>query len=115
VTRTISISLLEDLLRQAESLATAESRTMSELFREAFRTYRVERIRQQLREDTEYARSLPATPYTEADVEQLIKEDRAAGVSDRQEGRRISRCNSPARARYRLRCIAARAPARFHR
>jgi metal-responsive CopG/Arc/MetJ family transcriptional regulator len=77
VTRTISISLPEELLRQAESLAKAESRTMSELFREALRAYRVQRVRQQLRDDREYARSLPATAYTEADVEQMVKEDRA--------------------------------------
>ena len=44
-TRTFTISFPPDLADQVERLAARESRTTSELFREAFRTYRAEQIR----------------------------------------------------------------------
>jgi predicted transcriptional regulator len=39
VAKTISITLPPELLRQAQELAQREHRTMTELFREAFRRY----------------------------------------------------------------------------
>src|SRR5580698_3606168 len=45
-----TISLPPEMAKQAEAIAKDESRTMSELFREAFRAYRTERTRQWLEE-----------------------------------------------------------------
>jgi metal-responsive CopG/Arc/MetJ family transcriptional regulator len=79
--RVFTISLPPDLAEKAEELARRDSRTMSELFREAFRSYsaeltRTERARQLMHEIGEYAASRQ-TPYTEADVPRLIAEVRA--------------------------------------
>jgi predicted transcriptional regulator len=46
--RVFTISFPEELAKQVVAVAEEESRTISELFREAFRTYRVERIRRKL-------------------------------------------------------------------
>ena len=43
-TRQFTISLPPDMAEQVVAAAKAESRTISELFREAFRTYRAQRI-----------------------------------------------------------------------
>lgn len=43
--RNVSISLPEEMLRQAEQLAFKEQRTLSELFREAFRVYRAQQVK----------------------------------------------------------------------
>jgi CopG family transcriptional regulator/antitoxin EndoAI len=73
--RVYTISLPPDLARKAEALARRDSRTMSELFREAFRTYYAEQARRTLEEIGEYAaRRNPG--YTEDDVPRLIKEVR---------------------------------------
>jgi len=45
-TKTLSISIGAAQLRQAERLAREESRTMSELFREALRRYQEQRSRE---------------------------------------------------------------------
>ena len=50
---------------------------MSELFREAFRTYSAQQARATLDELGEYAAGHNPKGYTEADVRQLIKEVRA--------------------------------------
>lgn len=42
--RVFTISFPSDLARQVETLAKEKSRNLSELFREAFRVYRIERI-----------------------------------------------------------------------
>ena len=47
--RVFTISFPEDLAQQVEKLAQQESRDISELFREAFRSYRLERIHRKLR------------------------------------------------------------------
>ena len=75
-TKTITVSFPVDLAEQAEHLAKTESRTMSELFREAFRTYRVEAVRKRLEAGNAYAQASAAHRYTEADVERLIDEAR---------------------------------------
>ena len=51
---------------------------MSELFREAFRTYSAQQARRTLDELGEYAADRNPKSYTEADVPRLIKEVRAA-------------------------------------
>jgi metal-responsive CopG/Arc/MetJ family transcriptional regulator len=76
-TKTITVSFPVELAEQAELLAKTESRTMSELFREAFRTYRVEAVRKRLEAGNVYAQSRPAHKYAEADVERLVDETRA--------------------------------------
>jgi len=43
-----TISFPEELAKQVVAIAEEESRTISELFREAFRTYRAERVQRKL-------------------------------------------------------------------
>ena len=76
-TKTITVSFPLKLAEQAEQLAKTESRTMSELFREAFRTYRAEAVRKRLVAGNVYAQGRAAHRYTEADVERLVDETRA--------------------------------------
>lgn len=74
--RVYTISLPPELAAKAEALAKRDSRTMSELFREAFRTYYAQRARRALEEIGEYAASRNPG-YSEADVPRLIKEVRS--------------------------------------
>jgi len=75
--RVFTISFPEDLATQVEEVAKEESRNISELFREAFRTYRLERMQRNL-SATRAAVSGRAQPgYTEEDVEGLVDEIRA--------------------------------------
>ena len=76
-TKTITVSFPVELAEQAEQLARTESRTMSELFREAFRTYRVAAVRKRLVAGNAYAQGRAAHRYTEADVERLVDETRS--------------------------------------
>ena len=82
-TKTITVSFPIDLAQQAEQLARAESRTMSELLREAFRTYRASAVRRRLVEGNEYARGRSSGPYTENDVEDLVSEARTESTGER--------------------------------
>ena len=72
-----TISLPPDLAQRAEALAQRDSRTMSELFREAFRTYSAQQARTMLNELGDYAAGRNQKGYTEADVPRLIKQVRA--------------------------------------
>ena len=72
-----TISLPPELAQKAEALAQRDSRTMSELFREAFRTYSAQQARTTLDELGEYAAGLNPKGYTEVDVPRLIKMVRA--------------------------------------
>jgi predicted transcriptional regulator len=76
-TRTFTISFPPDLADQVERLAARESRTTSELFREAFRTYRAEQLRAILAESNAEARARGYNGYGPEDVERLVDEDRA--------------------------------------
>jgi CopG family transcriptional regulator/antitoxin EndoAI len=80
--RVYTISLPPELALKAETLAKRDSRTMSELFREAFRSYYAQQARRTLEEIGEYAASRNPG-YTEADVPRLIKEVRDAGKPSR--------------------------------
>jgi predicted DNA-binding protein len=80
--RVYTISLPAELALKAEALAKRDSRTMSELFREAFRTYYSQQARRTLEEIGEYAASRNPG-YTEADVPRLIKEVRRVGPARR--------------------------------
>ena len=72
-----TISLPPELAQRAEALAQRDSRTMSELFREAFRTYSAQQARTTLDELGDYAAGRNLRGYTEADVPRLTKEVRA--------------------------------------
>lgn len=76
-----TVSFPEGLARQVEQVAREESRNISELFREAFRTYRMERVRRRLQADLEYARTRNPQRYSESDVERLVDEVRAKAHS----------------------------------
>jgi CopG family transcriptional regulator/antitoxin EndoAI len=85
--RVYTISLPPELARKAEALAKRDSRTMSELFREAFRSYYAQQARRTLEEIGDYAASRNPG-YIEADVPRLIKEVRRA-----QPARRLARAS----------------------
>jgi CopG family transcriptional regulator/antitoxin EndoAI len=78
-----TISLPPELAQRAEALAQRDSRTMSELFREALRTYYAQQSRMTLAEIGEYAASRNPSGYTEADVPKLVKQVRSEKPSRR--------------------------------
>lgn len=55
--RNISISLPEEMIQQANLLAAIEQRTLSELFREAFRVYRAQHFYRKAEEADKYPRT----------------------------------------------------------
>ncbi len=75
-TKQFTISLPPDLAAQVVKVAKAESRTISELFREAFRSYRAQRIRELLEASEREGRRRNHQGYTPDDVEALIHEVR---------------------------------------
>jgi metal-responsive CopG/Arc/MetJ family transcriptional regulator len=83
-----TISLPPDLAQKAEALARRDSRTMSELFREAFRTYYAQQARRTLEEIGEYAAGRNPSGYTEADIPRLIAEARTESRAERSSPRR---------------------------
>jgi predicted transcriptional regulator len=87
-TRTFTISFPADLAEQVERLAAKESRTTSELFREAFRAYRAARIRAIFDESNAEGLALGHNGYGPEDVERLVDEDRAEQRALKQAGRR---------------------------
>jgi Ribbon-helix-helix protein, copG family len=76
-TRTFTVSFPLKLAEQVERVAAAESRTTSELFREAFRTYRAARVRAIFDESNAEGRAIGHNGYGPEDVERLVDEDRA--------------------------------------
>ena len=74
-----TISVPPELAARAEAIANSESRTMSEVFRDAFRFW--ESQRQSTRKWVDDLRAYAATRnpygYTEEDIPRLIKEVRA--------------------------------------
>ncbi|HEY6844715.1 MAG TPA: ribbon-helix-helix protein, CopG family [Terracidiphilus sp.] len=81
--RVFTISFPEDLATQVEEVAKQESRNISELFREAFRTYRLERMQRKLSSTRAAAAARTGSRYTEEDVEQLVDEIRTELYSGR--------------------------------
>lgn len=75
--RTFTISFPSELASQVEQLAEQESRTTSELFREAFRTYRAQQLRKVFTEFNELGRKDKHKGNTPEDVERLVQEVRA--------------------------------------
>jgi hypothetical protein len=76
-TRTFTVSFPLKLAEQVERIAEQESRTTSELFREAFRAYRAERVRAIFDESNAEAEALGHNGYGPEDVQRLVAEDRA--------------------------------------
>lgn len=74
--RVFTISFPENLAQQVDQVAEEESRNISELFREAFRSYQAERVRRHLQNDLEYARIRSSDRYKPEDVEGLVDEVR---------------------------------------
>ena len=74
--RVFTVSFPEDLAKQVEAVAKAEGRNISELFREAFRAYRMERNEQKLVAARAEAAKRGPVRYTEDDVEALVDEVR---------------------------------------
>ena len=81
--RVFTISFPEDLATQVEEIARQESRNISELFREAFRTYRLERIQRKLATTRAAVAARTGPRYTEDDVEELVDEIRTELSSGR--------------------------------
>jgi hypothetical protein len=65
------------MARQVEELAEREQRNVSELFREAFRSYRATRLRSLMAEARVLASANAPDIRSEEDVERLVKRTRA--------------------------------------
>src|ERR1700691_5334882 len=70
--RVFTISLPPDLAARAEETAKKESRTMSEVFREALRSWQLERTSKWLEGVRAYAATRNPKGYTEEDIPRLI-------------------------------------------
>jgi metal-responsive CopG/Arc/MetJ family transcriptional regulator len=81
--RVFTISFPEDLAQQVEKVAQEESRTISELFREAFRTYRVDRAHRSLEKTRAEVHARGPQRYTEEDIEGIVDEIRSEMYSQR--------------------------------
>jgi metal-responsive CopG/Arc/MetJ family transcriptional regulator len=89
--RVFTISFPENLARQVEQVAEEESRTISELFREAFRAYLVERAHRSLERTRAEVQARNLTPNKQEDIEGFVDEIRAEMYS-----RRRSQVKEPA-------------------
>ena len=76
-TRQFTISLPPEMAEQVMAAAKAESRTISELFREAFRAYRAQRVRTLLEMSQAEGQRQKHQGHKPEDVERLIHEIRA--------------------------------------
>ena len=74
--RVFTISFPENLAKQVIVVAKDEDRSISELFREAFRIYRMEQNDRKLIEARAIAAKRVTHPYTEEDVEALVDDVR---------------------------------------
>jgi metal-responsive CopG/Arc/MetJ family transcriptional regulator len=81
--RVFTISFPEALAKQVVAVADEEDRNISELFREAFRNYRLDRIHRKLEVYRAEAAARGPVKYTEEDVETLVHEVRAENSARR--------------------------------
>ena len=81
--RVFTISFPEDLAKEVVAVAEEESRNISELFREAFRSYHIERSHRKLERIRAEAAARAPVKYTEDDVEALVDEIRAENYARR--------------------------------
>ena len=84
-TKQFTISMPPELADQVATLARVESRTVSELFREAFRTYRAGRVRVLLNASQQTGRRSRHMGFTPDDVPRLIRETRREDQRTRRE------------------------------
>ncbi|MGA3335235.1 MAG: ribbon-helix-helix protein, CopG family [Terracidiphilus sp.] len=84
-TRQFTISMPPEMADQVATLARAESRTISELLREAFRAYRAGRVRVLLDASQQAGRRTRHMGHTPDDVQRLIRETRREGQRKRRE------------------------------
>ncbi len=75
--RNISISLPEEMIRQANQLASSEQRTLSELFREAFRFYRSQQLKKMSEEANQHGENLPRSGLKGHELSRIAQEIRA--------------------------------------
>jgi metal-responsive CopG/Arc/MetJ family transcriptional regulator len=81
--RVFTVSFPENMAKQVIAVADQESRTISELFREAFRAYRMELNERKLIAARADAAKRVSRRYTEADVEAIVDEIRSEGARRR--------------------------------
>ena len=74
--RVFTISMPPEMAKEAQLIAKKQSRSMSELMREAFRVYRNDEISRLLEETAAYAATRNPNKYSEEDVERLVHEVR---------------------------------------
>jgi metal-responsive CopG/Arc/MetJ family transcriptional regulator len=80
--RVFTISFPEDLAKQVDRMAKQESRNISELFREAFRAYRLRNMHMQLDSARATAQTRkPQAHYTQEDIERFVDEVRSSRKS----------------------------------
>jgi len=75
--RVFTVSFPEDLAKQVDRVAKEESRNISELFREAFRTYRRKSLHEKLEKARAAANARASQSYREEDVEAIVNEIRS--------------------------------------
>ena len=81
--RVFTISFPDELAKQVVAVAEEESRNISELFREAFRAYRIERMHKRLDAIRAEAAKRVTHHYTEEDVEAIVDEIRSENFRER--------------------------------
>lgn len=81
--RVFTISFPEKLAEHVIAVAEEENRSISELFREAFRSYRVEKSHRKLEQIRAAVAARGPARYTEEDVEALVEEIRAENYARR--------------------------------
>jgi metal-responsive CopG/Arc/MetJ family transcriptional regulator len=67
--RVFTISFPEELAKEVVAVAHEESRNLSELFREAFRTYKVVRLQRKLLATRRMKAELASEPWPEDEIE----------------------------------------------
>jgi predicted transcriptional regulator len=75
-TRTFTISFPVELAEEVERMAAGESRTVSELFREAFRTYRAQQVRAAFADLSLKSQARGGEGYSAEKLERIIEEER---------------------------------------
>jgi metal-responsive CopG/Arc/MetJ family transcriptional regulator len=74
--RVFTISFPESLAKQVVAVAEEESRNLSELFREAFRTYQVERVQRKLMARRRITAEHTSLQWLEDEVEPVASRSR---------------------------------------
>lgn len=91
ISRVFTISLPPELAARAEAIAKQDSRTLSEVFREALRAYEQVRIPSWLETARAYGATRNPHGYTEEDLPRLIREVRAEIRAEQQQQKKSRR------------------------